>query len=82
MYCAETAQLPREVVLSESEHIYDASLYVRANINDIKQYYPDGFYNPAVIGLYRLKEFVEGRLSKSLLFLCFSYCNNNSSLFS
>ena len=60
MHLAETAQLPREVVLSESEHIYDTSLYVRANINDIKQYYPDGFYNPAITRLYRLKEFVEG----------------------
>ena len=46
--------------LSESEHIYDTSLYVRANINDIKQHYLDAFYNPAIIRLYRLKEFVEG----------------------
>lgn len=60
MHWAETAQLPKEVVLSESEHIYDTSLYVRANINDIKQHYPDAFYNPAIIRLYRLKEFVEG----------------------
>lgn len=30
------------------------------NINDIKQHYPDAFYNPAIIRLYRLKEFVEG----------------------
>lgn len=33
---------------------------VRANINDIKQHYPDTFYNPAIDRLYRLKEFVEG----------------------
>lgn len=57
---AETAQLPQEVVLSEAEHITDTSIYVRANINDIKQHYPDGFYNPAITRLYRLKEFVEG----------------------
>ena len=56
---AETAQLPNEVVLSEAEHITDTSIYVRANINDIKQHYPDGFYNPAIKRLYRLKEFVE-----------------------
>lgn len=56
---AETAQLPQEVVLSEAEHITDTSIYVRANINDIKQHYPDGFYNPAITRLYRLKEFVE-----------------------
>ena len=57
---AETAQLPKEVVLSEAEHITDTSIYVRANINDIKQHYPDAFYNPAIDRLYRLKEFVEG----------------------
>lgn len=43
MNWAETAQLPKEVILSESEHIYDTSLYIRANINDIKQHYPDVF---------------------------------------
>ena len=59
MNWAETAQLPKEVILSESEHIYDTSLYIRANINDIKQHYPDVFYNPAIDRLYRLKEFVE-----------------------
>ena len=37
---AENAQLPKEVVLSEAEHITDTSIYVRANINDIKQHYP------------------------------------------
>ena len=45
---AETAQLPQEVTLSEAEHIFD-----------IKQHYPDAFYNPAIDRLYRLKEFVE-----------------------
>ncbi|WP_196051856.1 DUF6965 family protein [Bacteroides clarus] len=59
MHWAETEQLPKEVILSESEHIYDTSLYVRANINDIKQHYPDEFYNPAIIRLYRLKEFID-----------------------
>ena len=59
---AENAQLPKEVVLSEAEHITDTSIYVRANINDIKQHYPDGFYNPAITRLYRLKEFVEESL--------------------
>ena len=57
---AENAQLPKEVVLSEAEHITDTSIYVRANINDIKQHYPDGFYNPDITRLYSLKEFVEG----------------------
>lgn len=57
---AETAQLPQEVTLSEAEHITDAKIYIRANINDIKQHYPDAFYNPAIDRLYRLKEFVEG----------------------
>lgn len=57
---AETAQLPQEVALSEAEHITDAKIYARANINDIKAHYPDAFYNPAIDRLYRLKEFVEG----------------------
>lgn len=57
---AETAQLPQEVTLSAAEHITDTSIYVRANINDIKQHYPDGFYNLAIDRLYRLKVFVEG----------------------
>lgn len=56
---AETAQLPQEVTLSEAERIFDTSLYVNANICDIKQHYPDAFYNPAIDRLYRLKEFVE-----------------------
>lgn len=57
---AENAQLPQEVTLSAAEHITDTGIYVRANIFDIKQHYPDQFYNPAIDRLYRLKEFVEG----------------------
>ena len=59
MIWAENAQLPKEVTLSEAEHIFDTSLYVNANICDIKQHYPDAFYNPAIDRLYRLKEFIE-----------------------
>lgn len=40
--------------------IMNARIYVRANINDIKQHYPDTFYNAVIDRLYRLKEFVEG----------------------
>ena len=32
----QTARLPKEVALSEAEHIFDTSLYVNANICDIK----------------------------------------------
>lgn len=56
---AESSNLPKEVNLSEAEHIYDTSIYVRANINDIKAHYPDPFYNPSIDRLYRLKEIVE-----------------------
>ena len=56
---AENALLPKEVTLSEAEHIFDTSLYVNANICDIKQHYPDAFYNLAIDRLYRLKEFIE-----------------------
>jgi hypothetical protein len=56
---AESTKLPKEVMLSEAEHVYDTSIYVRANINDIKAHYPDPFYNPSIDRLYRLKEIVE-----------------------
>lgn len=46
--------------------IMNARIYVRANINDIKQHYPDQFYNPAIDRLYRLKEFV-GKDSRVVL---------------
>lgn len=59
MNWAQSAKLPKEVTLSEAEHIYDTSMYVRANINDIKAHYPDPFYNPSIDRLYRLKEIVE-----------------------
>lgn len=59
MKWAENAQLPKEVMLSEAEHIFDTSMYVNANICDIKQHYPDAFYNPAIDRLYRLKGFIE-----------------------
>lgn len=57
---AETAQLPKEVILSEAERITDSKIYVQTNIYDIKEHYPDPFFNPAIDRLYRLKEFVEG----------------------
>lgn len=56
---AETAELPQEVILSEAEHIIDTKAYVRANIYDINQHYPDPFFHPAINRLYRLKEFIE-----------------------
>lgn len=56
---AKSAKLPKEVTLSDAEHIYDTAMYVSANINDIKAHYPDPFYNPAIDRLYRLKEKVE-----------------------
>lgn len=56
---AKSANLPKEVTLSEAEHIYDTAMFVNANINDIKAHYPDPFYNPAIDRLYRLKEIVE-----------------------
>lgn len=56
---AKSAKLPKEVTLSDAEHIYDTAIFVNANINDIKAHYPDPFYNPAINRLYRLKEIVE-----------------------
>lgn len=59
MNWVQSAKLPKEVTLSEAEHIYDTAIFVNANINDIKAHYPDPFYNPAINRLYRLKEIVE-----------------------
>lgn len=56
---AKSAKLPKEVTLSDAEHIYDTAIFVNANINDIKAHYPDPFYNPSIDRLYRLKEIVE-----------------------
>lgn len=56
---AESARLPETIILSDSEHIIDTRKYIRANINDIKQHFPDEFYNPAIIRLYRIKSYVE-----------------------
>lgn len=56
---AKSANLPKEVTLSEAEHIYDTAMFVSANINDIKAHFPDPFYNPSIDRLYRLKEIVE-----------------------
>lgn len=56
---AKSAKLPKEVTLSEAEHIYDTAIFVNANINDIKAHYPDPFYNPAINRLYRLKAKIE-----------------------
>lgn len=56
---AMTAQLPKELRISDSELVTDTSMYVQANINDINAHYPDAFYNPAIDRLYKLKEKVE-----------------------
>lgn len=55
-------ELPKESAFSEAEYIFDTSLYVNANICDIKQHFPDSFYNPAIDGLYRLKECMEDNM--------------------
>ncbi|MFK1762926.1 hypothetical protein ACIXNK_09895 [Bacteroides fragilis] len=47
--------MPQEVGLSESEHIYDTSLYVPANICDIRQHYSGPFYNLAINRCIRLE---------------------------
>ncbi len=57
---AENAELPSRIRLTEAEDIIDVKCYVRANIYDIKEHYPDPFYNPSIKRLYRLKELVEG----------------------
>lgn len=60
MEWAANAQLPNDLQLSESEKITNVKQYVQANISDIKAHYPDAFYNPSIVRLYRLKEKLEG----------------------
>lgn len=55
---ALTAQLPEEAYLG-SEHIADVRAYVKMSIRDINLHYPNPIYNTVIIGLYKLKEFVE-----------------------
>ena len=55
---ALTAQLPEEAYLG-SEHITDVREYVKMSIRDINLHYPDPLYNMTIIGLDKLKEFVE-----------------------
>lgn len=55
----DNTQWPNELRLSESEMITDVKQYVLANLNDIKAHYPDAFYNPSILRLYRLKEKME-----------------------
>ena len=62
MKWAENALLPKEVTLSEAEHIFDTSMYVHANICDINQHYPDPLYNQAIDRLYRLKKYMEDNM--------------------
>ena len=56
---ATHADLPQEVRLSEAEYIWDVKRYVEANLYDIRDHYPDPFYNSSITRLIRLKEFVE-----------------------
>lgn len=62
---ASNAQLPKELQMSESEKIEDTERYVRANLNDIEEHYPDAFYNSPIRRLYRLKELLEGEDKKA-----------------
>lgn len=56
---AQSVKLPKELVLSDSERIFDTTLYVQSNVSDIKGHYPDPFYHAAIDRLYKLKEKVE-----------------------
>lgn len=55
---ALTAQLPEEAYLG-SGHITNVREFVKMSIRDINLHYPDPLYNTAIIGLYRLKEYMD-----------------------
>ena len=60
MEWAKATTFPQQIILSDSENIVNVKRYVFANLSDINAHYPDGFYNPAITRLYRLKEKMEG----------------------
>ena len=49
----------QNIKLSDAENIVDVQRFVQANMSDIDAHYPDEFYNPAIMRLYRLKEYIE-----------------------
>lgn len=56
---AKNTSFPQSIKLSDAENIVDVQRFVQANMSDIDTHYPDEFYNPAIIRLYRLKEYIE-----------------------
>lgn len=56
---AKNTSFPQNIKLSDAENIVDVQRFVQANMSDIDAHYPDDFYNPAIMRLYRLKEYIE-----------------------
>lgn len=56
---AEQTQFPKELKLSKSENIFNLPLYIEANVNDIKTYYPNIYVKASISRLYRVKEQLE-----------------------
>ncbi len=55
----KNTSFPQNIKLSDAENIVDVQRFVQANMSDIDAHYPDEFYNPAIMRLYRLKEYIE-----------------------
>lgn len=51
--------LPSEVFLDSATQIYDVQKFVEANVYDIRDHYPDPFFNPSITRLYQLKALME-----------------------
>lgn len=51
--------LPEKAALDVATQIYDVRRFIDANVSDIKDHYPDPFFNPAIDRLYKLKEIME-----------------------
>lgn len=56
---AKATSFPEQIRMSEAENIVNVKRFVEANLSDIDSHYPDGFYNPAITRLYRLKKLME-----------------------
>lgn len=56
---ARNYSFPHELKLSDCEFIFDVPRFVQSNVNEIAIHYPDPFFEPCIVRLYRLKEVIE-----------------------
>lgn len=58
---ARSYSFPKELRLSDSEFIFDVPRFVQSNVSEINIHYPDSFFEPCIVRLYRLKKVIENK---------------------